>query len=393
MAAFPRIILKKGREKSLHNRHPWLFSGAVQRVEGAKDGDIVQVCSESGEVLAYGHFAEKTQIVARLFDFPQGRDLPFDASDAYWLGKFRAAWQMRKSLMNTHRTSGFRLIHAEGDGLPGIIADVYGEVVSVQIRTAGAQKLQGLLVSFLLEEAGFKHIFQKSVAHEKEEDGAGVWLHGGLPETTFTENDLKFWVNVEAGQKTGFFLDQRDNRALLGQVSRDMDVLNMFAYTGGFSVYALAGGAKSVISADISASACAMAERNVALNFAEAPHRSLKTDCFEYLKTMEAEQYNLIVLDPPAFTKSIATVDKAARGYKEINLKAMRKLPVNGLLFTFSCSQHISSDLFQKIIFAAAKDAGRDVRIIAHASQGCDHPVSIYHPEGEYLKGLLLHVR
>lgn len=396
LKVYPSIILKKDREKSVMNRHPWLFTGAVQRVEGAKDGDVVAIRSLDGQVLAYGHYAANTQIVARIFAFVPPHTAPESIviDDTYWLGKFRRAWQMRQSLLDSTRTTGYRLFHAEGDGLPGIIADVYNNVVSVQVRTTGTRKLMPLLTRFLTEEAGFAHVFYKAVAHEKE-DSTGEWATAAptSEEALFIENNLKFAVNVETGQKTGFFLDQRDNRALLGQYVRGLRVANLFAYTGGFSVYALAGGAKEVVSIDISESACRMAERNAVLNFgAEAPHTALKADCFDFLKNMAQGAFDAIVLDPPAFTKSIATVDKAARGYKDINMRAMRALPEGGLLFTFSCSQHISRDLFQKIIYAAAKDAGREVQVIGHASQGADHPMSIYHPEGEYLKGLLLRV-
>lgn len=399
VTAFPAIVLKPGREKSLLNRHPWLFSGAVQQLPKATDGEVVIVLSADKTPLALGHFSPKSQIVARLFAF--GPELPEKIDETFWLDKLNRAFAARRALLADGRTTGYRLIHAEGDGLPGIIADVYNDVASVQLRTAGTRGLAPLVTRFLQETVGIQHVFLKHVAHEKEEDGPGSWALGGKAATTFLENGLTFEVNVETGQKTGFFLDQRDNRERLGREVRGLRVANLFAYSGGFSVYALAGGAKEVVSVDISATACTQADRNVALNFpaasgasatSEGIHSSLKADVFDYLKKLTANEFDAIVLDPPAFTKSIATVDKAARGYKDINMRAMRALPPGGLLFTFSCSQHISRDLFQKIVFAAAKDAGREVQIIGHAAQGSDHPVSVYHPEGEYLKGLLLRV-
>lgn len=406
MTEFPVIVLKPGREKSVLNRHPWLFSGAVAKLPKATDGEVVVIVSSDNIPLALGHFSPKSQIVARLFAF--GPELPQSVDEAYWYVKLSRAYAARRALLAGGRTTGYRLIHAEGDGLPGIIADVYHDVASVQLRTAGTRALEPLVTRFLQETVGIQHVFLKHVAHEKEEDGPGTWVLGGKASTTFLENGLTFEVNVETGQKTGFFLDQRDNRERLGREVRGMRVANLFAYSGGFSVYALAGGATEVVSVDISASACAQADRNVALNFpvaspkgvplgetsatAGGTHTSLKADVFDYLKKLNHNDFDAIVLDPPAFTKSIATVDKAARGYKDINMRAMRALPPGGLLFTFSCSQHISRDLFQKIIFAAAKDAGREVQIIGHAAQGSDHPVSVYHPEGEYLKGLLLRV-
>lgn len=281
-------------------------------------------------------------------------------------------------------------MHAEGDSLPGVVIDIYGDAASVQLRTVGTAHLTDAIMGFLQKELGVKHMYLRT---ETKEEGEGKWVLGQDEERTFQENGLTFLVDIANGQKTGFFLDQRENRALLKSMSKGRRMLNAFSYSGAFSVYAMAGGAALVDSVDISASAAELATRNMALNFGEQPgHQAIKADAFAFLKDMPADAYDLIVLDPPAFTKHISTVQKAARGYKEINLKAMQKIAPGGLLFTYSCSQHISTDLFRKIVFGAAADAGREVRIVHQMSQAPDHPISIYHPEGEYLKGLCLHV-
>jgi 23S rRNA (cytosine1962-C5)-methyltransferase len=274
--------------------------------------------------------------------------------------------------------------------MPGVIIDVYGDAASVQLRTKGTAQLSAVIARYLQEELAIAHIYLRT---ESKEDAEGEWILGDEAERTFMENGISFYVDIATGQKTGFFLDQRDNRALLRDMAKDKKVLNTFSYSGAFSVFALAGGAASVDSVDSSASATELASQNVKLNFPDTDkHNAIKADAFNFLKEMPESKYDLIVLDPPAFTKHISTVQKAARGYKEINLKAMQKIAKGGLLFTFSCSQHISADLFRKIVFGAAADAGREVRIVAQLSQAADHPVSIYHPEGEYLKGLVLHI-
>ncbi|MFN0200119.1 MAG: class I SAM-dependent rRNA methyltransferase [Bacteroidia bacterium] len=385
---YPVLTLKKDRERSLILQHPWLFSGAVHKVENAKEGDIVQVRSTDQKLLGYGHYSPNSQIVVRLFQFTQE---PLTIDDNFWWAKFQSAYQLRKRILNTETTNGFRLIHAEGDTLPGMVVDIYNSVASVQLRTQGAVALKALLCDFLVKEVGIEHIYLKP--ENRAEESETNWLHGKKATEMFLENGRKCWVNVEEGQKTGFFLDQRDNRFMVEQFAKDKKVLNAFSYTGGFSIFALAGGAKEVISVDISANATAMTNQNVLLNFGEnAAHQAVTADCFAYLKEMPEDDFDLIILDPPAFSKSIHTVNQASRGYKEINLKAFKKIKKGGILFTFSCSQHISRDLFQKIIFGAAADSRRNVRILAHLSQGFDHPINIYHPEGEYLKGLMLYV-
>ena len=393
MPEFPRLILKNGRDKAARNRHPWIFSGAVLRRPKAKLGDIVQVHSEPGDLLGYGHYAPDATLICRLFHFG-GTEIVID--QAYWTAKLQSALDYRNAVMDLSNssTNGFRLVHAEGDGLPGIVIDLYADAASVQLRTEGARALVPIITDFLQSQCGCKHIFISTERKDGKDELHGEWVLGQSGERVFTENGLKFYVDIELGQKTGFFLDQRENRADLGRHSKGCTLLNAFSYSGAFSAYALAGGAKHVTSVDISGQATEYASRNVSLNIPDAQdrHTALKADCFQYLKDMPSGHFDRIVLDPPAFTKHISTVEKAARGYKEINLKAMQKIAKGGLLYTFSCSQHISPDLFRKIVFGAAADAGREVRIVRFLSQSPDHPVNIYHPEGEYLKGLVLHV-
>lgn len=382
---YPIITLKKGKDRAVLLRHPWLFSGAIEKADKAQEGDVVQIRSIEGKILAHGHYAPQSQIRVKMFDFSSENLL---LNEDYWWAKLQAAWTLRKEMIQRQYTTGFRLIHAEGDELPGIVVDVYADVASVQLRTAGMERLSEVLCDFLTKEVGCQHIFLK-----KEDKEEGKWLKGAKPQTEFLENGLRFVVDVVQGQKTGFFLDQRNNRAMVGNYAKGKTVLNAFSYTGGFSTYALAGGAKEVVSLDISKSAVEMSDINVKLNFPETQvHKPVAEDCFRYLKEMPKDVFDCIILDPPAFSKNLATVKNATRGYKEINLKALQKIKTDGLLFTFSCSQHISTDLFQKIIFGAAADAHREVKILAHLSQGADHPISIYHPEGDYLKGLMLWV-
>jgi 23S rRNA (cytosine1962-C5)-methyltransferase len=279
-------------------------------------------------------------------------------------------------------------VHAEGDYFPGLIIDAYNETAVVQFRTTGAWYLRETVRDALLS-LGFKHVFSKSPAYSNWTQG---WLGDAGPQHTIVlENGLKFSVDLIKGQKTGFFLDQRENRILLSTYSLNKKVLNCFSYTGGFSMYALAGGAKTVSSVDISKDAIENAKLNAEINGFTNRHEGIAADCFEYLRKIE-EEFNLIVLDPPAFCKDIRSVPQASRGYKDINLSAMKKIKSGGILFTFSCSQHISRDLFQKIVFGAATDSGRKVRILHQLGQGPDHPINIYHPEGDYLKGLVLEV-
>ncbi len=388
-AEYPAIILKSGRDRSIRNRHPWVYSGGVKERPPAKNGDIVAIRDNKGELLGHGHFAGDASLICRMFHF--GNTTPA-FGDEYWTAKMASALKYRKQILSLEENTGYRLIHAEGDGMPGVVLDIYGNAAAVQLRTKGALSLATVIESFLVEQLGIEHIFLQTNKRVGEES-VGTWVRGGTEDVLVLENGVEFHVDIAGGQKTGFFLDQRDNRALLRSLAKGRKVLNAFSYTGAFSVFALAGGAELVHSVDISASAIDQANRNIGHNFGDdAPHEGLKEDCFKFLKEMDSGAYDLIVLDPPAFTKHISTVKKAARGYKEINLRAIRKVVPGGLIFTFSCSQHISKDLFRKIVFGAAADAGREVRVVAQLEQAPDHPVSIYHPEGEYLKGLVLHV-
>jgi 23S rRNA (cytosine1962-C5)-methyltransferase len=385
---YPQLVLKSGRERSVLNRHPWLFSGGVKVRPKSGPGSIVAVTSNNGDLLGYGHYHPESTLICRMFAFSSN---PVDIDDAFWKSRLANALAYRRQVFDFETTNGFRLIHAEGDGMPGVVVDVYDKAASVQLRTDGAITLQPAIEDFLKNELGMESIYLRT---EAKDGGKGKWIWGEGGENIFTENGLKFHSDIENGQKTGFFLDQRENRSLLAEFSKGKKVLNAFSYSGAFSVYALSGGAREVHSVDISGAATDLADKNVSLNFpGDAPHQSIKADCFQFLKEMDEGLYDLIVLDPPAFTKHISTVDKAARGYKEINMKALQKVAENGFIFTFSCSQHISRDLFRKIVFGAAADAGREVRLVAQMSQGKDHPVDLFHPEGEYLKGLLLQVR
>ncbi len=385
---YPKLVLKSGRDRSARNRHPWIYSGAVKtRPAKVGEGAIVAVCDNEGEVLGLGHYSPQSTLICRMFCF--GPEQP-EVNTAYWEAKLGKALAYRRQMLDLENTSGYRLVHAEGDSLPGVVIDIYGDAASVQLRTVGTAHLTVAIQGFLQKELGIQHMYLRT---ETKEEGEGKWVLGEEKERSFQENGLSFFVDIATGQKTGFFLDQRENRDLLRQMARGRRVLNAFSYSGAFSVYAVAGGAASVDSVDISAAAAELATRNIELNFGAQPgHHAIKADAFAFLKEMPMAAYDLIILDPPAFTKHISTVQKAARGYKEINLKAMQKIAPGGLLFTYSCSQHISADLFRKIVFGAAADAGREVRIVHQMSQAPDHPISIYHPEGEYLKGLCLHV-
>ncbi len=389
---YAQLFLKSGRDRSILNRHPWVFSGAIKTHPKASNGEIVAVCNQQGELLGHGFYSPESQISCRIFDFNKSNFPAFDA--AYWQAKVANAFQLRQQIINPKTTTCYRLLHAEGDFLPGIIADVYGETVVMQVLIKGIEHIYADIEQSILA-LDFKHIYLKQKDNPSFQEGVSL-LKGWRTEPAaqpiaVLENGIQFLVDVENGQKTGFFIDQRDNRALTQQHSAGKKVLNAFSYTGGFSLYALAGGATEVHSVDISKDAVARAEALATLNFPEAKHQGIAADCFDYIRQTE-EKYDLIVLDPPAFAKSAKAVNNAARGYKELNMVAMKKIAPNGLLFTYSCSQHITADLFRKIVFGAAVDAGREVRIIRLLSQADDHPINIYHPEGEYLKGLLLHV-
>lgn len=388
------LILKSGRDRSVLHRHPWIFSGAVKQLPDAQNGDLVAVFDNTQRLLGYGFFSPDSQIVCRMIEFTAQ---PIDVvQPSYWHEKIRAAYQLRKQFVVSPETNAFRLLHAEGDFLPGVIADVYGEVAVIQLLIKGTEKVVSHVLSGL-QAVGIRHVYLKNKITPDFREQVAL-SNGWLTETsvelplTIIENSLRFYVDVIGGQKTGFFLDQRDNRHLLRQFVAGRRVLNAFSYTGGFSVYALAGNAAEVHSVDISKEAVRQGEENVTLNFGnDAPHRSFAQDCFDFLRHTP-ELYDVMVLDPPAFAKNARSVPNASRGYKDLNLTAFKRIRPGGVVFTFSCSQHIDRDLFRKIVFAAAADANRNVRILHQLTQPADHPVNIFHPEGEYLKGLVLYV-
>jgi 23S rRNA (cytosine1962-C5)-methyltransferase len=384
------IILKPGRERSLINRHPWVFSGAVKKLPMAENGDIVRVVASDGSQLGYGFFSPGSQITCRMFSFSTQQEL---IDDAYWHEKLRTAFILRGRIP-CENTDMYRLIHAEGDFFPGIIIDVYAGVAVVQILIKATEKLSAVIYD-ALEKLGFRDVYIKTKSSSQRIENVTLpagWVRGGVPmPIACKENGIRFLVDIETGQKTGFFIDQRDNRAWVGSWSKGKKVLNTFSYSGGFSLYALAAGASLVHSVDSSKEAIALCEQNVAANHFTSAHQSFVMDCFDFIAQAESD-YDIMVLDPPAFAKAAKAVHNATWGYKNLNLAALKKIKPGGLIFTFSCSQHIDRDLFRKIIFGAAADAKRNVRILAQLSQPADHPVNIYHPEGEYLKGLLLHV-
>ncbi|MDZ4840417.1 MAG: class I SAM-dependent rRNA methyltransferase [Bacteroidota bacterium] len=396
MAEYPKILLKAGRERSLYNRHPWVFSGALQAMPtDVAEGEVVAVCDSKGELLGQAFFSSRSTISLRMLTFAQ--ELEDIDTVAWWQNRFTEAVTLRRELFDVNQTNAYRLIHAEGDQLPGLIIDVYNTVVVLQILIVGIERKLDLITQGL-HNIGYTNQFikAKTSAHVLEDTRPeSANLSGNTDEDTvqIIENGLKFNINYKSGQKTGFFIDQRDNRALLEQYSKGKTVLNTFSYSGGFSLYALRGGATRVVSVDIMADAIRQCNENVTINYPDiGNHTSVTADCFEYLKEMPDNEFDIIVLDPPAFAKSQKAVKNATRGYKQINLQAFRKIATNGIIFTYSCSQNISTELFRKIVFGAAADARRHVRIIHQLHQPPDHPISIYHPEGEYLKGLVLQI-
>lgn len=391
---FVKIVLKSGKDQSLKRFHPWVFSGAIKKMYGTPaEGDLVQVFSNHDEFLGIGHY-QKSSITVRIVSF---EDIVPDYD--FWKSKIQGAWNYRKTLgyADNTETNVFRLIHAEGDGLPGLIIDFYNGTAVVQMHSIGMYLIREELVKALQEVMGdkLKAVYNKSEkklpfkADVKAED---EYLLGDSSENEVSEYGLKFKVDWVAGQKTGFFIDQRENRKLVQDYSKGRDVLNMFCYTGGFSFYAMKGGAKSVHSVDASAKAIDLTNENVELNFpGDQRHKSSIEDGFEYLKDIE-DKYDLIILDPPAFAKHRNTLPQALKGYKRINTRAFEQIRKGGILFTFSCSQVVSKEKFREAVFSAAAISGRNVRILHQMSQPTDHPVNIYHPESEYLKGLVLYV-
>jgi 23S rRNA (cytosine1962-C5)-methyltransferase len=404
--AQPCILLKAGRERSLLRRHPWIFSGAIERVDGAPvSGDTLAVRDAAGNFLAWAAYNPGSQISARVWSFSE-----IEKVDAeFFRGRIAKTLAARNALFPSPASgrgargegpsNGMRLIHAESDGLPGLIVDRYGDVLVMQIGSAGAERWRDTFADMLQELCKPVCIYERSDSDSRALEGLvprnGV-LRGTLPDCVeVIENGLRFRVDVATGQKTGFYLDQRDNRALTGTLAHDKEVLNCFCYTGGFSLYALRGGAKSVLSIDASGEALLVAAENLARNDLDGTHAEwLEADVFQALRTLRDQnrKFDLIILDPPKFAPTAAFAEKAARGYKDINLLAFKLLRPGGLLFTYSCSGGISEDLFQKIVAGAALDAGVDAQIVHYLHASADHPVLLSFPEGAYLKGLVLRV-
>ncbi|TXT25812.1 MAG: hypothetical protein FD134_865 [Gallionellaceae bacterium] len=387
------IFLKAGREKSLLRRHPWIFSGAIERVEGKPaDGDTVVICSAQGDFLARAAYNARSQISARVWSWQAGQTITAD----FFRDRIAQALEARRSLNIAQSGNAMRLIHGESDGLPGLIVDRYGEVLVMQIGSAGAERWRDTCADILQELCGPACIYERSDADSRALEGLparnGV-LRGNLPDSlVIGEHGLRFAVDVALGQKTGFYLDQRDNRALVGALAQDKDVLNCFCYSGGFSVYALRGGAASVLSIDASEEALLLARRNVELNgLGDGRAEWQCADVFAALRKLRDQNrsFDLVILDPPKFAPTAAFAEKAARGYKDINLLGFKLLRPGGILATFSCSGGIGDDLFQKIIAGAALDAGVDAQITHKLCAAPDHPVLLSFPEGAYLKGLV----
>ncbi len=408
------IWLKRGKEESLRRFHPWVFSGAIQRKdEDIEEGEVVRVVAHSGDFIAIGHY-QQGSIAVRVLTF---EDVAID--DVFWALRLRAALQMRKTIgiADNPQNNTYRLVHGEGDYLPGLIIDVYGQTAVMQAHSIGmhlCRKEVARVLSAVMQER-IRHIYYKSetTLPFMTTDDMNGFLVGGSDDNIATENGLKFRVDWLKGQKTGFFVDQRENRSLLEQFSKGKRVLNMFCYTGGFSFYAMRGGAELVHSVDSSAKAVELTKANVELNFpGDTRHEAFCEDAFKFLENLPqplprrevpadgvspslgggGEVYNLIILDPPAFAKHRGALHNALKGYTRLNHKAFEKIEKGGILFTFSCSQVVTKDHFRNAVFTAAALAKRKVRILHQLHQPADHPVNIYHPEGEYLKGLVLYV-
>ena len=389
------IYLKRGKEESLQRFHPWIYSGAIQHIEGQEDeGAIVRVLTSNGEYIATGQWQIGT-IAVRVLTFD---DEAID--DAFWRRRLQVALDMRRTIgvADSETNNTYRLVHGEGDNLPGLVIDVYGQTAVMQAHSVGMHCCRQQITEALQAVMGtrVKNIFYKSETTLPFKAGLGqenTFLLGEATDDVAMENGLRFHIDWLRGQKTGFFVDQRDNRSLLEHYSHGRDVLNMFCYTGGFSVYAMRGGARCVHSVDSSAKAVDLVRANIALNFPDdTRHEAFAEDAFRYLQQMEEDAYDLIILDPPAFAKHKDALRNALKGYTRLNAAALSKIRTGGVLFTFSCSQAVSKDQFRMAVFTAAAMSRRKVSILHQLHQPADHPVNIYHPEGEYLKGLVLYV-
>ncbi len=391
---YKSIYLKRGKEESLLRFHPWVFSGAILRMdEGIEEGDFVRVLAENGGFIAVGHY-QIGSISVRVLSF---RDVEID--EKFWESRLASALQMRISIgiADNPQNNTYRLVHGEGDNLPGLVIDCYGKTAVMQAHSVGIHVCRKDIANALMQVMGsrIENVFYKSettLPFKAELGQENGFIIGGSDDNTALENGLKFHVDWLRGQKTGFFVDQRENRSLLEQYARGKRVLNMFCYTGGFSFYAMRGGAELVHSVDSSGKAIELTRANVELNFpGDTRHEAYCDDAFKFLEKA-GNQYDLIILDPPAFAKHRGALHNALKGYTRLNRAALEKIQKGGILFTFSCSQVVTKDNFRNAVFTAAAQSGRKVRILHQLHQPADHPINIYHPEGEYLKGLVLYV-
>ncbi len=387
------ITLKKGKEESLLRFHPWVFSGAIASMpENIEEGELVKVVSNVGKFIGVGHY-QIGSIAVRILAFD---DIEIDNN--FFIERLTAAYKLRKTL-NLIRpdNNAFRLVHGEGDFIPGLIVDIYGNTAVIQAHSPGMHYVRNAIAEALvaIEDAGIKNVYYKSettLPYKAQLDPQNDYIIGGFETNIAIENGLKFHVDWLKGQKTGFFVDQRDNRSLLEHYAQGRNVLNMFCYTGGFSFYAMRGGANLVHSVDSSSKAITLTNANVELNFpGDSRHQAFAEDAFKFLNDID-DQYDLIILDPPAFAKHRSALKNALIGYRKLNAKAFEKIKPGGILFTFSCSQAVNKEQFRLAVFSAAAQSRRKVRILHQLTQPADHPINRYHPEGEYLKGLILYV-
>lgn len=393
MASYKKVYLKPGKEESLKRFHPWIFSGAIMRFEPRpEEGEVVDVYTSAGEYIATGHY-QIGSIAVRVLSFKQ-RTIDKD----FWKERLAVAMDVRRRIgvAGNPRNNTYRLVHGEGDNLPGLIIDIYGKTAVMQAHSPGMHFAKDDIAAALMQVTdAVENIFYKSettLPYKAELGQENGFIIGGSTDNIAMENGLKFHVDWLKGQKTGFFVDQRENRALLETYSKGRKVLNMFCYTGGFSFYAMRGGAELIHSVDSSAKAVELTDANIELNFpGDTRHKSFAEDAFKFLDNMGSD-YDLIILDPPAFAKHREALRNALQGYKRLNAKALTKIKPGGIIFTFSCSQVVTKENFRNAVFSASAISGRNVRILHQLTQPADHPVNIYHPEGEYLKGLVLYV-
>lgn len=399
--AIPVLTLRRGKEESLLRFHPWVFSGAIATdTSGLEEGATVKIAAADGSLLGIGHY-QIGSIAVRLL--AMGREAASLAEtgfdESFYINRLAEAFRLRQSLgLIRPDNNAYRLVHGEGDFLPGLIVDIYGDTAVVQAHSVGMHYARNIIADALtsLPELAIANVYYKSettLPFKAQLDPVNDYILGSYSGNEALENGLRFHIDWLRGQKTGFFVDQRDNRSLLERFARGRRVLNMFCYTGGFSVYAMRGEAKKVVSVDSSAKAIALTDANVGLNFpGDTRHEAVAVDAFRYLADMEQDAFDLIILDPPAFAKHRGAIRNALRGYQRLNAAAMEKIAPGSILFTFSCSQAITREQFRLAVFSAAAQTGRRVRILHQLTQPADHPVNIYHPEGEYLKGLVLYV-